>query len=281
MASMSARNPSLKPVRDSDGREILYGRQPVREALRAGRRDIFRLCMLRDPRPTPDLEEIRALAARRGAPVRDVERGDLARLTDGGNHQGVALEASAYPYSEFEELAVPPEEKKNPPLILLLDHIEDPQNVGSLLRTAEAAGVSGVVLPVDRAAPVTPAAVRASSGASEHLRICRVVNLVRAMNALKEEGVWLAGLEMAPEAKPLAATDLTGPLGLVVGSEGHGMGRLVRETCDHLVYIPMFGKVSSLNAGVAGGIALFEIRRQRAAAEKPLPETARKRSPAS
>ena len=265
---MPAQSPVMKRTRENESRETLYGRQPVREALRAGRREIFRICMLRDPRPSPDLDEIRQWAARRGVPVRETDRGELERIADGGNHQGVAVEASAYPYAEFDALLAAPAEKRNPPLLLLLDHVEDPQNVGSLLRTAEAAGVSGVALPVDRAAAVTPAAVRASSGASEHLRICRVVNLVRAMNALKEQGVWLAGLEMAPEAKPLAETDLTGPIGLVVGSEGHGMGRLVRETCDHVVYIPMFGKVSSLNAGVAGGIALFEIRRQREVAEK-------------
>ena len=255
----------MRRIRESEGREVLYGRQPVREALRAGRREVFRLCMLRATKPSPDLEEIRQWAARRGVPVRDAERDELERTTAGGNHQGVALEAAAYRYAEFDALLAAPAEKGGPPLILLLDHIEDPQNVGSLLRTAEAAGVSGVVLPVDRSAAVTPAAVRASSGAAEHLRICRVVNLVRAMGALKEQGVWLAGLEMTPEAKPLAETDLTGSIGLVVGSEGHGMGRLVRETCDHVACIPMFGKVSSLNAGVAGGIALFEIRRQRSA----------------
>ena len=256
---------AAKRSRGSAGREVLYGRQPVREALRAGRRNLFRLCILRTSKPSPDLEEIRQWAARRGVTIRDAERDELDRLAEGGNHQGVAVEAADYPYTEFDDLLAVQGEKSEPPLVLLLDHIEDPQNVGSLLRTAEVAGVSGVVLPVDRAAAITPAAVRASSGASEHLRICRVVNLVRAMNALKEQGVWLSGLEMTPEARPLGETDLTGAVGLVVGSEGHGMGRLVRETCDHVVYIPMFGKISSLNAGVAGGIALFEIRRQRSA----------------
>jgi 23S rRNA (guanosine2251-2'-O)-methyltransferase len=152
--------------------------------------------------------------------------------------------------------------------MLLLDHLQDPQNVATLLRTAEALGVDGVVMPAHRAAGVTPAVVNASAGAVEHLRIVQETNLVRAMQALQEAGLWLAGVELAPGAKLYVEADLTGPLGLVVGSEGEGMSRLVRETCDFLIYLPMAGKVNSLNAAVAGSVALYEVWRQRAQAAR-------------
>jgi 23S rRNA (guanosine2251-2'-O)-methyltransferase len=154
-------------------------------------------------------------------------------------------------------------ESQASPFLLLLDHVQDPQNLGSLLRTAEAAGVHGVIIPGRRAAGVTPAAVRASAGAAEHVRVALVANLVQAMRQLKAEGVWIAGLEAAPDAQLYTKAALSGPLGLVIGSEGQGLARLVRETCDFLIRLPMLGRVESLNAGVAGAIALYEARRQR------------------
>jgi 23S rRNA (guanosine2251-2'-O)-methyltransferase len=149
------------------------------------------------------------------------------------------------------------------PFLLLLDHLLDPQNLGSLLRSADAAGVHGVVLPGRRAAGITPAAVRASAGAAEHVLVAQVTNLVQAMERLKGEGLWLAGLEAMAEAQAYTQADLTGPLGLVIGSEGSGLARLVRERCDFLIRLPMHGQVESLNAAVAGAIALYEVRRQR------------------
>jgi 23S rRNA (guanosine2251-2'-O)-methyltransferase len=147
-------------------------------------------------------------------------------------------------------------------IVLFLDHIEDPQNVGSMLRTAEAAGVCAVILPEDRASGVTPGVVRASAGASEHICVAKVVNLVRAMKEIQEAGAWLTGLDFGDDAKPYNHVDFTGRVGLVVGSEGAGLSRLVRESCDFIACLPMRGKIASLNAGVAGGIALYEIVRQ-------------------
>ncbi|MFN2185663.1 MAG: 23S rRNA (guanosine(2251)-2'-O)-methyltransferase RlmB, partial [Anaerolineae bacterium] len=179
------------------------------------------------------------------------------------NHQGLAAEVSGYPYVEMAEPMRLARESQASPFLLLLDHVQDPQNLGSLLRTAEAAGVHGVIIPGRRAAGVTPAAVRTSAGAAEHVRVALVANLVQAMRQLKAEGVWIAGLEAAPDAQLYTKAALSGPLGLVIGSEGQGLARLVRETCDFLIRLPMLGRVESLNAGVAGAIALYEARRQR------------------
>ena len=243
-------------------REILYGRQPVYETLRAARRRVYRLLMAEGVRPTGITEQILTLADQVSVPVQVLDRRNLDKLGGEVNHQGLAAEVSEYPYVELDAL-VEPARQSGDPLTLILDHVGDPQNLGSLLRTAEAVGVHGVVIPRRRAAPVTPAAVRASAGAAEHVRVALVTNLVRAMTSLKAGGLWLAGLEAVPEAQPYAQADLSGPLGLVVGSEGKGLARLVRETCDFLIRLPMNGEVESLNASVAGAVALYEARRQR------------------
>jgi 23S rRNA (guanosine2251-2'-O)-methyltransferase len=243
--------------------EFLYGRQPVRETLRAGRRQVFKLQMAKGMKAGGIVSEIRALARKASIPVQMVDRQKLNR--DGGevNHQGLAAEVSRYPYVHLEDLLTRAPEQEQSPFLLLLDHIQDPQNLGSLLRTAEAAGVHGVVIASRRASGVTPAAVRASAGAAEHVRVAQANNLVQAMESLKREGVWLAGLEALPEASVYTEADLKGSLGLVVGSEGQGLGRLVRETCDFLIRLPMQGQVGSLNAAVAGALAIYETRRQR------------------
>jgi 23S rRNA (guanosine2251-2'-O)-methyltransferase len=244
-------------------REILYGRQPVREALRARRRQVFKLLLAAGTQPTGIVGEIVSLAREVRLPVQEVDRRELDRLGGEANHQGLAAEVAGYPYVELEMLLRAARQAAEPPFLLLLDHVQDPQNLGSLLRSAEAAGVHGVVLPGRRAAGVTPAAVRASAGAAEHVRVAQVTNLVQAMQALKAQNVWLAGLEARPEARLYSEADLGGPLGIVVGSEGQGLARLVRDTCDFLVRLPMHGQVGSLNAGVAGAVALYEARRQR------------------
>lgn len=240
--------------------EIIYGRQPVCESLRAGRRVFKRLLLSAQGQDADVLRQIREAAQRLVVRIETVDAATLDTLTQRGHHQGVAVEAGPYPYCEFDECL---EEAGKPPLFLLLDHLQDPQNLGALLRVADAAGVDAVFLPKDRAVEVTPAAVRASAGAAEHLRICRVVNLHQTMRKLKEAGIWLAGLDQTPAATLYTATDLKGPLGLVVGSEGEGLGRLVRETCDYVITLPMRGRVGSLNASVAGAVALYEILRQR------------------
>jgi 23S rRNA (guanosine2251-2'-O)-methyltransferase len=244
-------------------REILYGRQPVRETLRARRRQVFKLLLAHGIKPAGVVGQILALAEQTNIPVQTVNRRELDKLGGEVNHQGLAAEVSGYPYVDLAEPMETCRHSDIAPFLLLLDHVQDPQNLGSLLRTAEAAGVHGVVIPSRRAAGVTPAAVRASAGAAEHVRVAQVTNLVRAMEQLKAGGVWMAGLEAVPGAQLYTQVDLGGPLGLVIGSEGQGLARLVRESCDYLIRLPMFGQVESLNAAVAGAIALYEARRQR------------------
>ena len=246
-------------------REVLYGRQPLRETLRAGRRRVYRLLLAEGVRSGGIVGEILALAEQARVPVQVVERMEIDRMSGEAHHQGLAAEVSGYPYLDLQDLLAGVRAAAEPAFLLLLDHVQDPQNLGSLLRTAEAAGVQGVVIPHRRAAGVTPAAVRASAGAAEQMRVAQVPNLVRAMESVKDEGLWLAGLEALPQARLYTQADLSGPLGLVVGSEGQGLARLVRERCDYLIRLPLHGQVGSLNAAVAGAIALYEALRQRSA----------------
>jgi 23S rRNA (guanosine2251-2'-O)-methyltransferase len=241
-------------------REWLYGRQAVREALRAQRRQGFLLRAAEGAQDRAILQEILDLARKRKIPVERVDRDSLDGLGDG--HQGVALQAEEYPLANLEDILTRTAESGRPALILILDQIQDPQNLGTLLRTAEAAGADGIVLPAHRAAGVTPAVVNASAGAVEHLLVAQA-NLAQAIAAIKECNIWVAGLEAAPEAQPLFAADLSGPLALVVGSEGEGLRPLVRKSCDFLFSLPMLGRIGSLNAAVAGSIALYAVLRAR------------------
>jgi 23S rRNA (guanosine2251-2'-O)-methyltransferase len=243
--------------------ELLYGRNAVMEALRAHRRPLRRLLLAAGAHDSGAGHGPHALAeaARQaGIAVAEAPRQHLDRLTPGVNHQGALLETGPYPYAALDGLAAT---DGAPPLYLALDQLQDPQNVGTLLRTAEAVGVTGVLIPEHRAAAITPAAVNASSGATEWLRIARVTNLARTLARLKEDGCWVAGLEGVPEARLIDTADLRGPLVLVIGSEGSGIARLVREACDFLVRLPMHGQIASLNAAVAGSVALYAIDRQR------------------
>lgn len=246
-------------------RETLYGRQAVRESLRAARRTPYRLALMDRVLSVPITEEIEELAKAQGVPVVRVSRHEMANLVGEENHQGVALEVSGYPYISLYDMLDAVEEHERRPLFLLLDLVQDVRNLGSLMRTAEAAGVDGVIIQGRRAAGVTPGAVNASSGAVEHLLIAQVTNLSRAIEQLKDADVWVVGLEDVYGAKLYTESDLTVPLGVVVGSEGKGLRRLVRERCDWLMKLPMHGEINSLNASVAGSIALYEALRQRAA----------------
>ena len=245
------------------GGEWIYGRNPVEEALAAGRRTATEIVL---PPAYPDEDEqirrIRDEARARHLVVRTMGRDQLDRLTRFGHHQGVALKTTGYPYAGFEEILAAAREDENA-LVLVLDHLEDPQNVGSILRTACAVGVTGVIIPEDRACGITPAAVRASAGGAEHIRVAHVVNLVRAMESLKEAGLWFTGLDWGEDAKPYTKVDFKGRVGLVIGAEGAGISRLVRTTCDFIAELPMPGGFESLNAGVAVGVTLYEILRQR------------------
>ncbi len=239
----------------------IYGRRPVLEALRSGRREILEVIVPSGP-ATDETEEMISIAHARRIPLRSAQRGECDRILGQVNHQCCALKAGGYPYVSVEEIYDAVEEDPEG-MVLLLDHIEDPQNLGSLLRTAEACGVCGVIIPEDRSVLVTPTVVRASVGASEHLRIAHVVNLTQAMKELKERNVWLTGLDLTEDAKSYTEIDFRGRCGIVVGSEGAGLGSLVGKTCDFIGYIPMVGQVESLNAGVAGAIVMYEAVRQK------------------
>ncbi len=245
-------------------RELIYGRNAVREVLRANRREAYQLLVAEGAHAKGALAETLALAAQRNLPIQRVPRSRLDHLTDA--HQGLAIEAGPYPYVDLEDILAVAETRGDPPLILILDILQNPQNLGTLLRTAEAMGVHGAILPQRRGVEVTLAVVNASSGASEHLRIARVANLVRAMEALKQHNVWIVGLEHKDEkAIDFWSADLGGALALVVGNESEGLRRLVRQTCDYLLRIPMRGHIESLNASIAGSIVLYEVFRQRRA----------------
>lgn len=244
--------------------ELLYGRQPVLEVLRAGRRRVRRVILRRGLKPSPELDTIANLAAEAKTQVEQADPVWFSRLGPDMNHQGAVADVEGYPYANLEAILDASGRRKDPPFLLLLDHIQDPQNLGSLLRSAEAAGVHGVIVPADRAAHITPAAVRASAGASEHMQVAIVTNLARTMRQLRDEqNIWLYGLEAAEGAVPYTSVDFKTSAGIVVGSEGEGLGRLIRETCDQLISLPLHGRVESLNAGIAGAIALYEVRRQR------------------
>ncbi|MEA3334580.1 MAG: 23S rRNA (guanosine(2251)-2'-O)-methyltransferase RlmB [Chloroflexota bacterium] len=243
--------------------ENLYGRHAVHEALRAGRRRFYKLILGANVKETGLIQDIVHLASKARCQIQRVEKQRLDRALPGVRHQGVLLETGVYPYVPLETMLETAEVLQEPPLMLLLDHLEDPQNLATLLRTAEAMGVQGVVIPQRRAAGVTPAVVNASAGAVEHLSVARVNNMSRSIDALKKGGLWVAGLEDRPDAQALARCDLTGPLAIVVGAEGKGLSRLVREKCDWLIRIPMMGRIQSLNAAVAGSVVLVAARTAR------------------
>lgn len=243
--------------------DIVFGRQPVCELLKAGRREVKRLLMANNVRRSAAaIVQFLKLAEKRTLEVQTVPLFELDRLCRSGNHQGVAAVVSGYAYAELADVMDGASERKLPPLLLLVDHVQDPQNLGSMIRSADAAGVNGVIIPRHRAASVTPAVVRASAGAAEHVKVAQVSNLHQAMLALKEQGVRLVGLEGSSQATAYEEADLTGPIGVVVGSEEEGLGKLIRETCDAVIRLPMRGRVGSLNAAVAAAIALFEVRRR-------------------
>jgi 23S rRNA (guanosine2251-2'-O)-methyltransferase len=242
--------------------EILYGRHAVHESLRAGRRKPHRLILAEGVRRAAVVGQITSLAEQAGVEIGYAERRDLDQIGD-VHHQGVLLETSEYPYVALDDLLAGVGSRVDPQVLLLLDRLQDPQNVGSLLRTAEAVGVHGVVIQRRRAVGITPAVVRASAGAVEHVKVAQVTNLVHAVAKFKERGVWVAGLEAMHSAQRYDQADLSGPLAIVVGSEGKGLRRLVRERCDFLLRLPMCGQVTSLNASVAASVVLYEALRQR------------------
>jgi 23S rRNA (guanosine2251-2'-O)-methyltransferase len=236
-------------------REFIYSRNAVYETLRAKRREVFKLEIADNVQVKGRMAEIVSLAQGRRIPVVQVKRAQLDKIHE--NNQGIAAEVSAYPYSDALDILDHAKELNEPPFILLLDTLNDPQNFGALIRTAEAVGAHGIVIPLARTVEVTPAVVNASSGASEHLRIARS-NLAQAIDALKEENVWVVGLDQNGETVgEKTKRHLTGATAVVVGSEGEGIRPLTRSKCDIVLKLPMRGQIESLNAAVAGSVALY------------------------
>ncbi len=240
--------------------DYLYGRHAVLEALRA-HRPIEEILVARGVHPKGTLSELMSLAQQAGVRVREVPRIELDHLTR--RHQGVLARSQAFEYVELDDILAKAQARGEPPFLLMLDSVQDPQNLGTLLRTAEAVGVHGVIIGERRAAGVTPAVVKASAGAVAHLPVAQVTNLVRTIEELKRANIWVVGLENRPAARDLGDIDFRMPHLLVLGNEGAGLSRLVREKCDFLVRLPMWGQVDSLNVAVAGSIVLYTARLHR------------------
>lgn len=238
---------------------IIEGRNAVIEALRAGKA-IDKIFVLDGAQDGP-IQTIRREAKKRGTFVKYVTRERLDQLSETGKHQGVIAYAAAYEYAEVEDILASARARNEPPFIILLDNIEDPHNLGAIIRTANLAGAHGVIIPKNRAVGLTAAVARTSAGALNYTPVARVVNLGKTMEELKKEGLWFVCADM--DGTTMYELDLTGPIGLVIGSEGDGVGRLVKEKCDFVASIPMKGDIDSLNASVAAGVLAYEIVRQR------------------
>ena len=254
----------MKGFRDrgaSPEAEVVAGPRAALEILRAGKRVVRRLILARQEAGATT-EAILDLARMRQVPVETRPREELDRVVHGATHQGILLEVGPFPYAEPEALVAQASQGSAPGFVLALDGIQDPQNLGAIIRSAEAAGVHGCILPRDRAAGVTAAAVRASAGATEHLAIARVTNLAAFLEFVKSQAFWVVGTD-STEGRDLFAADLTIPLVLVIGGEEHGLRHLTKTRCDLMVRIPSRGKVASLNASAAAAVCLFEVARQR------------------
>lgn len=241
--------------------EIIYGRNAVRECLRGRRRHIHKLIIAENTESSAIIREILTLAQKSKIPVQYASRKKLNGLARG--HQGVALETGRYPTVELEDILAKAAKLNELPFLIALDHIQDPHNLGAIVRTAEVVGVHGLIIPKRRAVGITPAVVNASAGATEHMLVAEISNLVQALNKLREAAVWLVGVENTPTSLMYTEADLTGPIALVIGGEGTGLGRLVQDRCDFLIKLPMRGQIEALNASVACGLILYEVWRAR------------------
>jgi len=241
--------------------EILYGINPVLEAFKAGRRDFFAVYIAKK-KILQRLEKVLTLTEAKKIPVEWVEISQLKSLTGTDQHQGIGARTSRFPLSGFSDIidSIRPDDTNH--LLLLLDNVMDPHNLGALVRTALCVGVNGIIIPKDRSVSPTPAVSRASAGALEHIHLVKVTNMVNTIEALKEKGLWIAGMEKT-SAESIFFSDLTGHIAIVIGGEEKGMRPLVKKHCDFLMSIPQAGPVSSLNASVAGAVAMYEVFRQR------------------
>lgn len=240
--------------------DVLIGRNAVIEAIRSGR-GINKL-LIADGDKEGSVKEVISLAKEQGIVIQFVERSKIDGIAGGLRHQGVLAYVAPVAYSNLETILQAAETKGEAPFLLLLDELEDPHNLGALLRTADATGVHGVLIPKRRSVPLTATVAKTSAGAVEYVPVARIGNIAQTLRKLKDKGFWVAGADMDGSQNYYEA-DLTGPLVLVVGSEGHGMSRLTKEQCDFIVKMPMVGKINSLNASVAGSILMYESMRQR------------------
>ena len=239
---------------------IVEGRNAVLEALKSDR-EINKMLVQKGEK-NGSINSIISLAKQKGIVIVEAEKSKLDMISQTGHHQGVIIYTSPQKYCEVEDILNIAKKKNEDPFIVILDEIEDPYNLGSIIRTCEVAGVHGVIIPKRRSALITGVVEKVSVGATNYLPIARVTNLAQTIESLKKENVWIIGTDMdAPNVQ--YNTDLTGAVALVIGSEGKGMGRLIKDKCDLLIKIPMFGKVTSLNAGVSAGICIYEVVRQR------------------
>ncbi|NLJ40464.1 MAG: 23S rRNA (guanosine(2251)-2'-O)-methyltransferase RlmB [Clostridiales bacterium] len=252
---------SAEDDRNNEGDESrIEGRNPVLEAFRSGR-TIDKLLIAKGSREGSILQ-IRRMAKEEGIVVQEVDRRRLDEISmTGGAHQGVIAFVTPYSYVGVEDILKEAAEREEPPLIMVLDEITDPHNLGSIIRTAECSGVHGIIIPKRRAVGLSPGVIKASAGAAEFMLISKVTNIAATLDRLKENGLWIAGAHV--EGELYTSQDLKGPLALVIGSEGKGLGRLVKEKCDFLVKIPKKGRITSLNASVAAGVLMYEVTRQR------------------
>ena len=241
--------------------EFLYGRNAARECLRARRRHIHKVMLADTVEPATILEEITGLAKNFNISVQRVPRHQMDKIAK--NHQGVVLQVGNYPIINVEDILAQAAKLNEAPFLMILDHIEDPHNFGAMLRTAETVGVHGVIIPKKRSVRVTAAVVSASAGAVEHVWVAQVPNVVQMLKKLKQENIWVVGVENTAEALIYSEANLTGAMAVVIGSEGKGMSRLVKETCDFLIKLPMRGKIEALNASVACSLILYEVWRSR------------------
>lgn len=239
--------------------EFVYGHWAVIETLRAGRRGVEQLLLAENVEERGMVAQIVKTAQERGVKIQRIPRRIMDDLAEGGNHQSTVLRVGPYPYADVEDVLSLAAKRNEKPFILVLDLLKDPQNVGVLLRVAESVGVHGVILQERRGVGVTPSVVNASSGAVEYMQVAQVTNLVNTMKDLKEQDIWIVGLEAGPDVRPIDSTKLDMALGLVLGSEGEGMRRLVRDTCDLLLTLPMRGHLASLNVATAGSVALYVV----------------------
>jgi 23S rRNA (guanosine2251-2'-O)-methyltransferase len=240
--------------------EFIVGRNPVLELLRSGR-SVNKIWIAEGSQKGP-MSQVINMAKEAKIQVQIVPKKKIDQVADGAVHQGVVALVAAYEYVEVEDLLRKAEELGEPPFLLILDEIEDPHNLGSILRTADVVGAHGVIIPKRRAVGLTSTVAKSSAGAMEYVPVARVTNIVRTMEELKEKGIWIAGTDASGE-QDFRASRFDMPIGIVIGSEGKGMSRLVRETCDFVVRLPMVGHVNSLNASVAAALLMFEVLRQR------------------